>query len=319
MKNFLILSGGAFRGAFQVGAVEVLLESGIKFEKVFGVSTGAINGSLISQGKIKELKDFWVNVKELGQSEIFESVVGSFEEDKIKVSFSQIKKRLLKIPFKEFIFGNIKSSVLDNLNQIDGLFNMLPLKQKLLNNLTLDGFISDFYFGVTDFNSGQYTLLENKDFFNIESLVDGIVSSASMPIIAQPVNVLRTYENKFQNVLDGGVRKSSPLSDAIKHINDEEVHFYIINCNTGYIQTDTSNKSVVDILLRTIDIMMSQMFLQDLKTFIDINDLSDNTKFRKIPYTLIETKGDVLGDPLQTRQIDLRYELGRTIARKSIL
>lgn len=45
MKNALVLSGGGFKGAFQLGAIKELLEKGIEFSAVSGVSVGALNAS----------------------------------------------------------------------------------------------------------------------------------------------------------------------------------------------------------------------------------------------------------------------------------
>lgn len=318
MKNFLILSGGGFKGAFQVGAIEVFKEKGIVFDRVFGISTGAMNGSMASQGKLVELKRIWEQIHIKGQSEIFCSTIGEFKEDELTLPFSNIKKVALEDSFKSLLVGNFKEKVFSNIKRIDSLFNMLPLREKLLENIKLEDFISDFHFGVTDFNTGQYHLLNNKDFFSLENLVDGIVSSGSLPIISKPIKYVRTYETTYYNLLDGGVRKTSPIGDAIKYV-EEDTHFYIVNCNTGYVDTDTSNKSVFSILTRTIDIMMSQMFIQDLDMFKTINDLTDGTKYKKIPYTLIESSGDVLGDPLRTSNIDCRYDLGRKLTLKKFM
>ncbi len=44
----LTLSGGGAKGAYQVGAVEALVESGVRIDMVSGASIGALNGALIS-------------------------------------------------------------------------------------------------------------------------------------------------------------------------------------------------------------------------------------------------------------------------------
>ena len=323
MKNYLILSGGAFRGAFQLGAVEVLKEKGIVFDKVFGVSTGAINGSLIAQDKFSTLSHFWEQIYINGQSEIFQPELGTFKDDKISVSLNQLRKVLLKNSFKSILGSRFKENLFENLNSIKGAFNMSPLKTKLEGSIDLNSFVSDFYFGTVDFNDGHYNLHSHKDFYNKESLIDGIVSSASMPVFVPPIPILRTQYKIHHNILDGGVRKSSPISDALKYVsNEEDVHFYIVNCNTGELQVDTKEKSATSILMRTIDIMMSQMFLQDLKLFKMANDIALSnlvSKYKYINYTLIEPKGNVLGDILSTNLIPMRYEIGRNVATKSLM
>ena len=44
MKKGLVLEGGAMRGMFSAGVMDVLMESGIEFDGVVGVSAGAVFG-----------------------------------------------------------------------------------------------------------------------------------------------------------------------------------------------------------------------------------------------------------------------------------
>jgi predicted patatin/cPLA2 family phospholipase len=44
MKKGLILEGGAMRGMFTAGVMDVIMENGIKFDGAVGVSAGAVFG-----------------------------------------------------------------------------------------------------------------------------------------------------------------------------------------------------------------------------------------------------------------------------------
>ena len=44
MKTGLILEGGAMRGLFTAGVIDVLMENGVKFDGLIGVSAGAAFG-----------------------------------------------------------------------------------------------------------------------------------------------------------------------------------------------------------------------------------------------------------------------------------
>lgn len=44
MKKGLVLEGGAMRGMFTAGVIDVMMESGIDFDGVIGVSAGAAFG-----------------------------------------------------------------------------------------------------------------------------------------------------------------------------------------------------------------------------------------------------------------------------------
>lgn len=44
MKHGLVLEGGAMRGLFSAGVMDVLMENGVTFDGVIGVSAGACFG-----------------------------------------------------------------------------------------------------------------------------------------------------------------------------------------------------------------------------------------------------------------------------------
>ena len=51
MKTGLVLEGGAMRGIYTAGVLDVLLEHGIKVDGVIGVSAGAIHGCSYVSGQ----------------------------------------------------------------------------------------------------------------------------------------------------------------------------------------------------------------------------------------------------------------------------
>jgi len=52
MKTGLILEGGAMRGLFTAGVLDVLMEHGVSFDGMVGVSAGAAFGSNFKSGQI---------------------------------------------------------------------------------------------------------------------------------------------------------------------------------------------------------------------------------------------------------------------------
>lgn len=62
-KRALVMPGGGGRGAYQVGVVKALLESGLKFDMAFGTSIGAINATFLAQGELKRLEEMWCNLR----------------------------------------------------------------------------------------------------------------------------------------------------------------------------------------------------------------------------------------------------------------
>jgi len=71
-RNVFVLSGGAARGAVQVGMMEVLLEHGIVPDALVGTSVGALNAAFMGfradHARVQELKTRWL---ELGTRDIF--------------------------------------------------------------------------------------------------------------------------------------------------------------------------------------------------------------------------------------------------------
>lgn len=51
MKTGLVLEGGAMRGLFSAGIMDVLMEEGITFDGLIGVSAGAASGVTTSRDK----------------------------------------------------------------------------------------------------------------------------------------------------------------------------------------------------------------------------------------------------------------------------
>src|ERR1041385_9098637 len=72
MRNALVLSGGGAWGSWQVGACEhLVLERGLWFDVISGVSVGAINGAALAHGHdrnglqahFRRLRDWWFAVR----------------------------------------------------------------------------------------------------------------------------------------------------------------------------------------------------------------------------------------------------------------
>ena len=52
MKKGLVLEGGAMRGMFTAGVMDVLMENGVEFDSIVGVSAGAAFGVNYKSGQI---------------------------------------------------------------------------------------------------------------------------------------------------------------------------------------------------------------------------------------------------------------------------
>lgn len=52
IKGALVMEGGALRGVYTSGVLDIFIEHGIKFEYVIGVSAGAVNAQNYVSGQM---------------------------------------------------------------------------------------------------------------------------------------------------------------------------------------------------------------------------------------------------------------------------
>ena len=62
-KTALVLSGGAARGAYEMGVWQALRELGVRIDLVCGTSIGAMNAYIIAQGSYEKARDMWLDMK----------------------------------------------------------------------------------------------------------------------------------------------------------------------------------------------------------------------------------------------------------------
>ena len=152
MKKGLILEGGAMRGMFTAGVIDVMMENEIEFDGAIGVSAGAAFGCNYKSKQIGRVIRY--NTK--------------FCRDK---RFSGLRS-LIKT-------GNIYNT--------DFAYGEVPLKHDVFDFDTYQKNPMDFYVVCTDLETGKavyhnYTGKEDHGF-------DWIRASASMPLVSQIVEI----------------------------------------------------------------------------------------------------------------------------------
>jgi predicted acylesterase/phospholipase RssA len=63
MTTALVISGGGDKGAFAVGAIEVLAQRGYRYDIISGTSTGALIAPLVAIDDIDELVKIYTTSK----------------------------------------------------------------------------------------------------------------------------------------------------------------------------------------------------------------------------------------------------------------
>jgi len=298
----LVLSGGGFKGAYQLGALKYIMSNGIphgegvdtniKFDIIAGVSVGALNGAFLAMNRFDLLEQLWDEVAKKGHTEIYTSeilrVTDAVSGTVISPDFNAILKKLLP----SSLFGTIVHAIFDkedvfkdigkNFQAIKGLADNTPLLEKLKSLVSKANFPPDVTYrcGLVSLTDGQYYALGPEDFDTDKDLQLAILSSAAIPIVWPPTPKIKLKNGTtLKNLSDGGVRNITPLGDVISFIKaraqtNDEWNIIVINCSTEQSAASSNDFGIADVALRvTDDLMINEIFRNDLEAFTKINEL----------------------------------------------
>ena len=175
----LILSGGSNKGALQVGALRALVEKGITFDMVIGVSIGSLNGAYFAYSPdmegVRKLEEIWLSVK---RKDIF-------KEGRIRAFFRFIRNA-------ESLFSN------DAFYQ----FVLRVAPARTFAELKLD-----FYVPALDIDTYEvFVFGEDKS----DSLIDALMASSALPPYFPP------WRYKGRRLIDGGFVSNLPYMIALE-------------------------------------------------------------------------------------------------------
>lgn len=152
MKSCLVLEGGAKRGIYTAGVLDILMENNIKTNGVIGVSAGAIHGCSYVSGQIGRGLRYNLN----------------FINDYRLMSF----KSLLKT-------GNMVDT--------DFAYHELPDKLDIFNHQTFENSNIKFYVTCTNIETGKAEYIHCPQMKG--KYMDYLRASASMPFVSQIVKI----------------------------------------------------------------------------------------------------------------------------------
>ncbi|HCJ67658.1 MAG TPA: hypothetical protein DHV62_10190 [Elusimicrobia bacterium] len=228
MKTAVVLSGGGAKGAFQVGALDYLInEKKIDFEIICGVSAGALNASMVAQGDFNTLKKIWQEIK----------------------SHRDI--------FHQRLFG-----ILGGLFGADSVYCNRPLWKKIdcyVDPEKIRNSGKELRIGTVSLQTGEYISVNQ----NYPDLKRWILASTAIPVTFEPINLDR------EQIIDGGVREITPLSTAI-NLGAERI-FVILAASTNVRQENKEYRRLIDIGVRSLDIILAEVCANDLRIAEMIN------------------------------------------------
>ncbi len=152
MKTGLILEGGAMRGLFSAGVMDVLMENGIEFDAAIGVSAGAA---------------FGCNYKSRQPGRVI-----------------RYNKRFAKDPRFCSLRSLIKTG---DLFGAEFCYHTIPDEIDLFDTQAYIDNPMDFYVVVTDIETGKAVYINSEEAG--EDALECFRASASMPIVSKPVEI----------------------------------------------------------------------------------------------------------------------------------
>jgi NTE family protein len=138
-----------------------------------------------------------------------------------------------------------------------------PLWKKLKEEMEPAKVKADLRIGSVSLITGEYFQFTKTE----PQLAKAVLASTVMPVIWTPVDI----SPEHRSMVDGGVRNITPIGDVLDADPDQIV---IINCGP---QSETvltqPPANVVEIGLRTLDILLNEVFRSDMDNFQTFNAL----------------------------------------------
>lgn len=249
----LVLSGGADKGAYQVGVLKKwMYEDGVDYDILAGVSVGAINAAYLCQLPPGNPVEAWSVLRDLWS----------------QVSNAKVRKNW-------FLFRELaalwKQSV----------YNSEPLQRWIKGGLDDRRIASSgkhLRIVAVSWDSGEAKTITEAD----SNIADWVIASSSFPVMLSPIRI------NDQLWTDGGVRRVTPLGEAIKAGATE---IDVIICSDPYAPDpyDSKGKAAIPSLaLRVMDLMSDEIMRADLKICGLKNDIAIlNGKYKNIKIRII--------------------------------
>ena len=195
----LVLSGGAYKGFYTIGALKHLSDVGFyninTIEKIYGTSVGSILGALLC------LKLNW--------DDMIEYAINKPWEKSFKFSIETLlntisKKGFIQREFVEGIFVNLlKGAGLNTSSTLLDLYNHSKIELNI------------FSVNMTKFELERFSYKTQPDM----KIIDVVYKSCSMPFVFQP----QYYDNNCY--VDGGVINPYPMNICLEDARKENPEF----------------------------------------------------------------------------------------------
>lgn len=244
----LALSGGGSKGAFTVGALQILLGrfGSRSVEVISGTSTGALIGTMLCSNQFAEVLDLYRNVT---------------DDDILDPHH----------PLIAFVAGAeavlFASAVLGG----KAIYGTAPLRELIETRVRWDrvkGSSKVLTYSTVSLQSGQHVAFSNQE-HSVPVLKQALLASASMPVLMDPVEI--RHPRAVQQFVDGGVLEFLPLANVYDHADGLDRVFAF---STAPLRARADRKKldqIVKILGRTIELLESEVARGDVREALLIN------------------------------------------------
>lgn len=299
MTTALVVSGGGSKGAFAVGALEVLMnELNVSFDIVTGTSTGSLIAPFVAAGEHNQLANFYLRMRTEHFLEKRKNVALSlfFSESIFDVRPFQktLKKIVRPVMAKKVVQNPTTRIVIATVSLQSGklvYFHTFPQNQMRVPPDT------------------RKVKIRDRD--HLLKVMEG---SSNQPVFMTPVRIKTKKDQPAKEVeqfVDGGLREYAPIRVAIENGADK---VYAILLGPEKKPPHTRHfKSSFRILARTFSIFMDDVGANDVETA----NLLAQQKGAKIKY--IRPDRELLTNSLDISSIvqGKMLEAGRKAARKA--
>ena len=256
MKIGLALSGGGIRGLAHAGVLKALEENKIKIDIIGGTSAGSMVSSLYAIGYSPDeiLECFKDNYNRIIGKSRFSVINGVKYLFNKKAIFNGFKKG----ENIEEIFDRLASyKNIDNLNQVKmplviPTVDIIDSKEYILTNYIPTLEIENAY-GKNTLTNNMFQKKDNNRYITNISIGKAIRASSSFPAV---FNLCTLNNHAF---IDGGALNNVPAIEVRKQGADK-----VIAVKFDEDKID-NNSNVIDIVMRTIDIMGNKIIEKELE------------------------------------------------------
>ncbi len=290
-KKVLVLSGGSIKGAFQAGAIEIVLSQGFEPDKILGISVGALNSTFLvnERGKSnnqtpwpelgKKLTNFWLE--------------NNKSPDKL------VKKRKFYTIAYEFLFKRFRS-----------LISTKPLQMDIIRPNAVPEYLRkadvELAVGATNLYTGEIRYFTPEE----DNIVEAVIASTAIPIVMPYIYI------DGEPYVDGGVRDVLPIRPILA-AHEEIDEMIIISCHPRVLLEKYFNPGdLITYTERVKNITVNEIINNDLVFLQEYNNKLAEKGKNKIKYKIIRPPAE-LGVNITNfdfKDIKNMIQLGRDVA-----